>query len=178
MQTVSQPKSLWSGEIGLIAVLAILGLLCLYIAIKTIEPAYAFHMGLGFICAAIAIFAIFQRFNKRDAARPPLEINGLPNYNFSVVKFTTVMALFWGLAGMAVGVYIASELAFPDLNLEPWFNFVRLRRQRAARDVVLRRSAHLSGPARRGPRPLVRGARLQLLHPDRRHGLFARHHRK
>ncbi|MGO9420707.1 cbb3-type cytochrome c oxidase subunit I, partial [Roseiarcus sp.] len=127
MQTVSQPKSLWSGEIGLIAVLAILGLLCLYIAIKTIEPAYAFHMGLGFICAAIAIFAIFQRFNKRDAARPPLEINGLPNYNFSVVKFTTVMALFWGLAGMAVGVYIASELAFPDLNLEPWFNFGRLR---------------------------------------------------
>src|SRR5271165_5827681 len=127
MQTVSQPKSLWSGEIGLIAVLAILGLLCLYIAIKTIEPAYAFHMGLGFICAAIAIFAIFQRFNKRDAARPPLEINGLPNYNFSVVKFTTVMALFWGLAGMAVGVYIASELAFPDLNLPPWFNFGRLR---------------------------------------------------
>jgi len=127
MQTVSQPKSLWSGEIGMIAVLAVLGLLCLFIAAKTIEPAYAFHMGLGVICAALAIFAIFQRYNKRGAARPPLEINGLPNYNFGPVKFSTIMALFWGLAGMAVGVYIAAELAFPDLNLAPWFNFGRLR---------------------------------------------------
>ena len=37
------------------------------------------------------------------------------------------MALFWGLAGMAVGVYIAFELSFPDLNIAPWFNFGRLR---------------------------------------------------
>src|SRR5271157_5902488 len=127
MQTVSQPKSVWSGEIGLISVLAILGLLCLYIAAKTIEPAYAFHMALGVICAALGIFAVFQRYNARPAERPPLEINGLPNYNFGPVKFTTIMALFWGLAGMAVGVYIACELAFPDLNLAPWFNFGRLR---------------------------------------------------
>ncbi len=127
MQTVSQPKSLWGGEMGLISVLALLGLLCLYIAAKTIEPAYAFHMALGVICAGLGIFAIFQRYNKRPAERPPLEINGLPNYNFGVVKFTTIMALFWGLAGMAVGVYIASELAFPDLNVAPWFNFGRLR---------------------------------------------------
>ena len=55
MQTVSQPKSLWSGEIGLIATLAIVGLLCLFIAVKTIEPAYRFHMALGVICAAAAI---------------------------------------------------------------------------------------------------------------------------
>src|SRR5208283_3662585 len=127
MQTVSQPKSVWSGEIGLISVLAILGLLCLYIAAKTIEPAYAFHMALGVIAAALGIFAIFQRYNSRPAERPPLEINGLPNYNFGPVKFTTIMALFWGFAGMAVGVYIASELAYPDLNLAPWFNFGRLR---------------------------------------------------
>ena len=37
------------------------------------------------------------------------------------------MALFWGFAGMAVGVYIAFELAFPDINIAPWFNFGRLR---------------------------------------------------
>ncbi len=125
--TVSQPKSLWSGEVGLIGVLAILGLLCLYIAAKTIEGAYQFHMVLGVIAAAAGIFAIFQRYNARPAERPPLEINGLPNYNFGPVKFTTIMALFWGLAGMAVGVYIACELAFPDFNIAPWFNFGRLR---------------------------------------------------
>src|SRR5271166_1033174 len=127
MQTASQPKTLWSGELGLVAVLALLGLLCIFIAAKTIEPAYAFHMALGVICSGVGIFAIFQRFNKRPAERPPLEINGLSNYNFGPVKVATLMALFWGLAGMAVGVYIAAELAFPDLNIEPWFNFGRLR---------------------------------------------------
>ena len=127
MQTVSQPKPLWGGEMGLIAVLALLGLLCIYIAAKTIEPAFAFHMGLGVLAAALGIFAIFQRYNQRPVERPPLEINGLPNYNFGPVKFTTLMALFWGLAGMAVGVYIAFELAFPDINIAPWFNFGRLR---------------------------------------------------
>ncbi len=127
MQTVSEPKALWGGEIGLIGVLAILGLLCLYIAAKTIEPAFAFHMALGVICAGLGLFAIFQRYSKRPAERPPLEINGLPNYNFGPVKFSTIMALFWGLAGMAVGVYIATELAFPDFNIAPWFNFGRLR---------------------------------------------------
>ncbi len=127
MQTASQPKTLWSGELGLVAVLALLGLLCIFIAAKTIEPAYAFHMALGVICSGVGIFAIFQRFSKRPAERPPLEINGLPNYNFGPVKVATLMALFWGLAGMAVGVYIAAELAFPDLNIEPWFNFGRLR---------------------------------------------------
>ena len=127
MQTVAQPKALWGGEMGLIAVLAILALLCLFIAAKTFEPAFAFHMGLGVIAAAAGIFAIYQRYSARPAERPPLEINGLPNYNFGPVKFSTLMALFWGLAGMAVGVYIAFELAFPDINIAPWFNFGRLR---------------------------------------------------
>jgi cytochrome c oxidase cbb3-type subunit 1 len=112
---------------GLIAVLANLGLLCIFIAARTIEPAYAFHMGLGAIAAALGIFAIFQRYNRRPGERPPLEIDGLPNYNFGPVRFCTVMALFWGLAGMAAGLYIAFELAYPDLNLAPWFNFGRLR---------------------------------------------------
>ena len=123
----SQPKSLWGGEIGLIGVLGLLALLCIFIAAQTIEPAYGFHMGLGAVVAAAGIFAIFQRFNARPAERPALEIGGLPNYNFAPVKVATLFALFWGLAGMAVGVYIAFELAFPDLNIAPWFNFGRLR---------------------------------------------------
>ena len=44
------------------------------------------------------------------------------------VKFTTVAAMFWGIAGMAVGVWIALELAYPVLNLDlPWIEFGRLR---------------------------------------------------
>ncbi len=125
--SVTQPKPLWSGEVGLIAVLALLGMLCLFIAARTIEPAYGFHMGLGVLACGLGIFAIFQRYNVRAPDKPPLEANGLPNYNWGPVKFATIAALFWGLAGMAVGALIAWQLAFPHLNLEPYFNFGRLR---------------------------------------------------
>ena len=127
MQAVTTAKSLRAGEIGLVATLAAICLLCLFIAAKTIEPAYAFHMWLSALASAGAVFAIFHRYNERDGADVPLEIDGKPNYNFGPVKFASLAALFWGFAGMAVGIYIAFELAFPFLNLEPWFNFGRLR---------------------------------------------------
>jgi cytochrome c oxidase cbb3-type subunit 1 len=82
-------------------------------------------IALGALAAAAGLF--FRRFKARPAERPPLEIGGLPNYNFAPVKVATLFALFWGLTGMAVGVYIAFELAFPDLNIAPWFNFGRLQ---------------------------------------------------
>ena len=44
------------------------------------------------------------------------------------VKFSTVMAMFWGIAGFTVGLYAALELAFPVLNFDlPWISFGRIR---------------------------------------------------
>ncbi len=49
-------------------------------------------------------------------------------YNFDIVKKFAVMALVWAVVGMFVGVYIASELAWPFLNLDsPYISFGRLR---------------------------------------------------
>ena len=50
-----------------------------------------------------------------------------PIYNDDVIKLFSIAALFWGLAGMTVGLLIALQMAFPDLNIEPYFNFGRLR---------------------------------------------------
>src|SRR5205085_1846833 len=56
------------------------------------------------------------------------EITGKPNYNLGPIKFSAVMAVFWGIAGFAVGLLIASQLAYPALNFDlPWTNFGRLR---------------------------------------------------
>src|SRR5690606_13320445 len=52
----------------------------------------------------------------------------LPDYNVKVVKQFAIMTVVWGIVGMLVGVIIAAQLAFPQLNppLE-WFHFGRLR---------------------------------------------------
>jgi cytochrome c oxidase cbb3-type subunit I len=127
MQAASTDKSLRVGEVSLVIVLSALALTCLFIAAKTIEAGYGFHMWLATAASAAGIFAIFQRYSARPAGPVPLEIDGKPNYNFGPVKFSALAALFWGFAGMAVGIYIAFELAYPWLNVGPWFNFGRLR---------------------------------------------------
>jgi cytochrome c oxidase cbb3-type subunit 1 len=49
-------------------------------------------------------------------------------YNYKVVRQFAIMTIVWGIVGMAVGVYIAAEMAFPALNFNiPWLSFGRLR---------------------------------------------------
>jgi cytochrome c oxidase cbb3-type subunit 1 len=49
-------------------------------------------------------------------------------YNFDVVRWFTVMAVVYLVVGAFVGVYIASELAWPFLNFDsPYITFGRLR---------------------------------------------------
>ncbi len=50
-----------------------------------------------------------------------------PQYNDDVVKLFTLATIFWGIAGFLVGVLIAAQLAFPQLNFEPFLSFGRLR---------------------------------------------------
>lgn len=49
------------------------------------------------------------------------------SYNDHVVKLFTIASIFWAIVGMTVGVLIAFQLAFPELNIEPYLNFGRLR---------------------------------------------------
>ncbi len=48
-------------------------------------------------------------------------------YNYDIVKKFTIASIFWGVVGMLVGLVIALQLAFPELNIEPYLNFGRLR---------------------------------------------------
>src|ERR1700726_297830 len=108
-QTSSLKKSMTGGELGLGIVMIILSVLSLVVAAKAYTGAYAFHAGLFCAASAIAAFTIFNRYFDRAAEPPPAEIDGKPNYNYGPVKFCSLAALFWGIAGFTVGVYIASE---------------------------------------------------------------------
>ena len=49
-------------------------------------------------------------------------------YNYSVVRQFAVMTVVWGVVGMLVGVIIAAQLLWPELNFDlPWFSYGRLR---------------------------------------------------
>jgi cytochrome c oxidase cbb3-type subunit 1 len=55
------------------------------------------------------------------------EINQI-TYNYKVVRQFAIMTVVWGIVGMAVGVLIASQLVWPELNFDTaWLSFGRIR---------------------------------------------------
>ena len=49
-------------------------------------------------------------------------------YNYKIVRQFAVMTVVWGIVGMLVGVIIASQLVWPQLNFDtPWLTYSRLR---------------------------------------------------
>ncbi|TDV67890.1 cytochrome-c oxidase, cbb3-type subunit I [Pseudomonas sp. LP_7_YM] len=49
-------------------------------------------------------------------------------YNYRVVRQFAIMTVVWGILGMGLGVFIASQLVWPDLNFGlEWTTFGRLR---------------------------------------------------
>lgn len=55
-------------------------------------------------------------------------VNNQTTYNYKVVRQFAIMTVVWGIVGMAVGVLIASQLVWPQLNFDtPWLSFGRIR---------------------------------------------------
>ncbi len=52
----------------------------------------------------------------------------VPVYDDSAVRMFAIAAIVWGVVGMLVGVFIAAELAWPDINFGiPWLSYGRIR---------------------------------------------------
>src|SRR5205809_237906 len=98
MQPVPR-KSMTFGESGALMVFVVLAFASLFIASQAYTPEYAFHAYLFCAGSIAAVFAIGNWYVDRPAVLPPREIEGRPNYNFGPVKFATLAALFWGIAG-------------------------------------------------------------------------------
>ena len=187
MSQAPNAKTMTTGEAGLMLVFAVTAFLCLFAAAKALDTAFAFHASLSAAASLAAVIAILNRYYDRPASLPPQEINGRPNYNMGPIKFAAVMSVIWGIAGFAVGLLIASQLAWPALNFDlPWTSFGRLRPLHTSAvifafggNVLIATSfyvvqktcrARLAGDLA----PWFVVARLQFLHPDRRHRLSAR----
>src|SRR5262245_18211547 len=121
-------KSMTLGEGGAALAFVALAIVSIDVASNAYTPEYAFHAWLLALASAAGVFIIINRYYDRPTELPPLTIDGKPNYIMGPVKFATVAAVVWGLAGFAVGLWAALELAFPVLNFDlPWLSFGRIR---------------------------------------------------
>ncbi len=101
----------------------VVALAALVLVAKAEDALFAFHAWL--VVAACAI-AIIYRLRKLDFVPDKTVVP--ERYFDGVVRAGVIATVFWGLAGFLVGVVIALQLSFPDLNFDTSFtNFGRLR---------------------------------------------------
>jgi len=102
-------------------------LLAIIAAAEAEDSAFAVQMGIVALAALTTLWITLSRTDfevlaGRKAA--PVETG----YYDDVIRWGTIATLFWGIAGFAVGLYIALQLAFPMLNLGlEYTSFGRLR---------------------------------------------------
>ncbi|MFL0669996.1 MAG: cytochrome-c oxidase, cbb3-type subunit I [Erythrobacter sp.] len=118
MESVVRRLGIW-GTVLLLAIIAL--------ALAQ-DTAFAVHMGLIAVVAALLAVLTLARFDPLAKAQgifrmPP----GPSRYDDDVIRWGMIATMFWGLAGLLVGVIIATQLVIPQLNFEPWFNFGRVR---------------------------------------------------
>lgn len=106
-------------------VVAILAFFALMLAAGARDALFEAHMWVLFAILGISTIVLARRMQPIPAGGPaPVDDTG---YLDSVVRAGSIATMFWGIVGFLVGVVIAAQLAWPDLNIEPWFNFGRMR---------------------------------------------------
>ncbi len=109
---------------GILLILVIGIGLALFGAARAIDAPFAVQMWTmltGFLLGAAAILYDFGKGPKADASS---------RYENGVVKAGVIASMFWGIAGLLVGVIIALQLSFPNIFYfadHGWLNFGRLR---------------------------------------------------
>jgi cytochrome c oxidase cbb3-type subunit I len=84
------------------------------------------HFWILFTVLTLASIVLIRRV-KFAAAGQVILPEDRSTYMDGVVRYGVIATLFWGGAGMLVGVIVASQLAWPELNVQPWLSFGRLR---------------------------------------------------
>jgi cytochrome c oxidase cbb3-type subunit 1 len=102
-------------------------LLALVGAAEAIDPGFAAQMWILAAAALIGLIAMMRNADYQALANGIVRPKQTGYYD-DVIRLGVIATIFWGLAGMLVGVYIALQLAFPSLNLGmEYTTFGRLR---------------------------------------------------
>ncbi|MEL6542610.1 MAG: cytochrome-c oxidase, cbb3-type subunit I [Pseudomonadota bacterium] len=114
--------------VGRLGVWALVLLAAIFAIAGAQDSGFAIHMG---IIAGVAGLILVLNLTRFDPLAKVHTFFKMPvtdtRYDDDVVRWGVIATMFWGLAGLLAGVFIAAQLAFPVLNIEPWFNFGRVR---------------------------------------------------
>lgn len=81
----------------------------------------------GWVVAACAMIVMVILIRNIDSPEPSLQ-ERFREYYDDPTKVGIILSLIWGIIGMAVGVWVAALLAWPDLTFDAaWASFGRLR---------------------------------------------------
>ena len=115
------------GSIGMVGgIWAVFCLLALIVSVRTDDPAMAGQAGLFAAMSAVLVF-VTGMWAGTLVGRNPFDET---EYENTLIKYGVFASMFWGIAGLLVGVVIALQLAFPTIFYFPdygWTNFGRLR---------------------------------------------------
>jgi len=102
--------------------LAVFAFVALLGAAFATDALFAQHMSVLFFVLVISTVLMLRR-----ASWEPIAPVDSSTYMDGPIRYGSIATMFWGVIGLLVGVVIALQLAYPDLNIEPWFNFGRVR---------------------------------------------------
>ncbi len=105
--------------VSLAAFLALLG------AAFAQDDLFKAHAWVLFFVLVVSAIILIRRIEFAGAGAP-IRLETEP-YADEVIRYGVIATTFWGIVGFSVGVVIAAQLAWPQLNIEPWFNFGRMR---------------------------------------------------
>jgi len=91
------------------------------------DSGFAIHMGIVALAALIGLVFSVRSADYAVIAKGLLRIPDPGRYDDDPVRWGVIATVGWSVVGMLAGLVIALQLAFPLLNIEPWFNFGRLR---------------------------------------------------
>ena len=105
-------------------VLAAIAIFAAYIASYARDPAHMVHMVIIMLVAGGLFIWQIRRVGDPAAAHDPTQ------YMDGVIRYGVIATAFWGVVGFLVGVVIALQLTWPELNFtwaQGYLNFGRLR---------------------------------------------------
>ncbi|SMQ69597.1 cytochrome c oxidase cbb3-type subunit 1 [Altererythrobacter xiamenensis] len=113
------------GRVGLWFVVLALSIIAY---IGAADPGFAAH---AVIIGIVALLMMWVTAGSYDPMAKVQSIFRMPagpsRYDDDPIRWGVIATVFWGIAGFAAGLFIALQMVFPQLNIEPWLNFGRVR---------------------------------------------------